>query len=42
MADTLNRPTRRITRDEAQQLGRLAWFVFVDGRMAWETNVARL
>ena len=41
MADTLIRPTRRIARGEARQLGRLAWFVFVDGRLAWQTNVPR-
>ena len=27
-----------ITKEEADKLGRLAWFVFVDGKIQWRTN----
>lgn len=30
---------RIITKEEADRLGSLAWFVFIDGRIQWRTNV---
>jgi len=32
--------TRTITREEATRLGRLAWFIFVNGNIVWQTNVS--
>ena len=29
---------RTITKEEADKLGRLAWFVWVDGKIVWRTN----
>lgn len=30
---------RTITREEANRLGHMAWFVWVDGRIVYHTNV---
>lgn len=31
---------RIITKEEADRLGRMAWFVFVDGKIQFRTGVA--